>query len=92
MNRRATLLPWVIAFKAFKAITLTALGIALFVARGTDPLDVLVRMALAFHLPMTSALFVCAYKLATRLAISHQTALANAATVGYLWKQKEVFE
>jgi len=79
VNRRATLLPWVIAFKAFKAIALTALGIALFVTRRTDPLDVLVRMALAFHLPMTSALFVYAYRLATRLSISHQTALALTA-------------
>jgi uncharacterized membrane protein (DUF2068 family) len=79
VKRRAELLPWIIAFKAFKAIVLTALGIALCVTRRMDPLDLLVRVALAVHLPVTSALFAHAYSLVTRVSVSDQTALALTA-------------
>jgi hypothetical protein len=37
--RSRSLLPWIIAFKAFKAITLTTLGIVLLVTRHADPVD-----------------------------------------------------
>ena len=47
-------LGWIIAFKAFKAITLTALGIVLITTRHSDPLDLFVRLALAVHLPLSS--------------------------------------
>ena len=52
--RRDGLLAWIIAFKAFKAVTLTALGIALVAAHRSDPVEDLVRLAIAVHLPLTS--------------------------------------
>ena len=56
-QRLHPLLPWIIAFKAFKSVTLTALAIVLLTTRHADPVDVLMRFALAVHLPLTSRLF-----------------------------------
>jgi len=56
-QRLHSLLPWIIAFKAFKSVTLTALAIVLLTTRHADPVDVLMRFALAVHLPLTSRLF-----------------------------------
>ena len=53
-QRLRSLLPWIIAFKAFKSVTLTALAIVLLTTRHADPADVLMRFALAVHLPLTS--------------------------------------
>jgi uncharacterized membrane protein (DUF2068 family) len=77
--RHATLLPWIVAFKAFKTITLTALGIALLTTRNVDPNDALIRFALAVHLPLTSRLFTRALAFANGLTATRQTALAIAA-------------
>jgi uncharacterized membrane protein (DUF2068 family) len=79
ISPRRSLLPWVVAFKAFKTITLTALGTALLVTRREDPVDVLVRLALAVHLPFTSELFNRALTAASRLTVGKQTALAITA-------------
>jgi uncharacterized membrane protein (DUF2068 family) len=79
ISPRRSLLPWVVAFKAFKTITLTALGTALLVTRREDPVDVLVRLALAVHLPFTSELFNRALTPASRLTVAKQTALAITA-------------
>ena len=57
MRNRASVLTWIIAFKTFKTITLTAAGVALLTVRHADPVEVLLRLALAFHLPLTSRLF-----------------------------------
>jgi uncharacterized membrane protein (DUF2068 family) len=77
--RSATFLPWIVAFKAFKTVTLTALGIALLSTRNVDPDDVLMRFALAVHLPLTSRLFARALVFANDLTTTKQTALALTA-------------
>lgn len=77
--RRLSLLAWIIAFKAFKAITLTALGTALVMTRRDDPVDLLMRAALAIHLPLTSELFDRALRFAMNLSTSKQVALGITA-------------
>ena len=56
MRNRPSVLTWIIAFKAVKTTILTAVGVGLLTARHADPVDVLLRLALAFHLPLTSRL------------------------------------
>jgi uncharacterized membrane protein (DUF2068 family) len=77
--RRDGLLRWIIAFKAFKAVTLTALGIALVSARHSDAVQVLVRLAIAVHLPLTSRLFQRLVRSAGNLTTTKETALALTA-------------
>jgi uncharacterized membrane protein (DUF2068 family) len=76
---RPPLLAWIIAFKAFKSITLLALGIALLATRHDDPIDLLTRAALAIHLPLTSSLFDRALRFALNLSVGKQIALAITA-------------
>jgi len=78
----SSLLTWIVAFKAFKAITLLALGIALLATRHDDPVDLLMRGALAVHLPLTSTLFDRAFRFALNLSMGKQIALA-ATAFGY---------
>src|SRR5258708_12723680 len=73
--RSRSLLPWIIAFKAFKAIALTALGIALLVTRRADPVDVLLGVASTVHLPVTSRLFQRLLLLVADLTIPKETAV-----------------
>jgi uncharacterized membrane protein (DUF2068 family) len=77
--RSRSLLPWIIAFKAFKAIALTALGIALLVTRHADPVDVLLGVASTIHLPVTSRLFQRLLLLVADLTITKETAVALTA-------------
>jgi uncharacterized membrane protein (DUF2068 family) len=77
--RHGSLLPWIIAFKAFKATTLTAVGITLLATRQSNPVDLLIRLALAVHLPLSSELFGRALTFATRMTVGKQTALALTA-------------
>jgi uncharacterized membrane protein (DUF2068 family) len=77
--RRDGLLPWIIAFKAFKAVTLTALGIALVAAHRSDPVEALVRLAIAVHLPLTSRLFQRLAQSTGDLTPTKETALALTA-------------
>lgn len=72
-------LPWIVAFKAFKTITLIALGIALLSTRRLDPNDLLMRFALAVHLPLTSRVFARALMFTNGLTPTRQTALAVTA-------------
>jgi uncharacterized membrane protein (DUF2068 family) len=72
-------LPWIVAFKAFKTVTLTALGIALLSTRTGDPVDWLIRLALTVHLPLTSRLFNRALIFTSNLTTTKQTALAITA-------------
>jgi uncharacterized membrane protein (DUF2068 family) len=72
-------LAWIVAFKAFKAATLTALGISLLVTRHADPADILLRLAVAVHLPLTSRLLNRLLAFAANLTITRQTALAVTA-------------
>ena len=78
-GHKPTALSWIIAFKAFKAVTLTALGIALLTTRRADPVDLLVRFALAVHIPLTSRLLDRALTFLANLSVSRQTALAITA-------------
>jgi uncharacterized membrane protein (DUF2068 family) len=80
-------LPVIIGFKAFKATTLTVVGVALLVTRHADPVDLVVRLALAVHLPLTSALLGKALTFALGLTVGKQialgiTALAYAVLMG----------
>jgi hypothetical protein len=62
-SSRPALLPWIVAFKAVKATTLTAVGILLLASRHADPMDLLLKTALAVHLPLTSRVFARAVAL-----------------------------
>jgi uncharacterized membrane protein (DUF2068 family) len=73
------LLPWIVAFKAFKTLTLAVLGVSLLVARHSDPIDVVTRVALSVHLPLTSRAFEEALRFAANLTVSKETALAITA-------------
>jgi uncharacterized membrane protein (DUF2068 family) len=75
-------LPWIVAFKAFKTLTLTTLGVTLLATRQKDPVDVLMRVALAIHLPLTSTVFERALRFAMNLTVTKETALA-ATAFGY---------
>ena len=80
--RRLSPLAYIIAFKALKAITLTALGVVLFTTRHDDPVDLLTRAATAIHLPLSSRLFDRALQFALNLSVGKQVALA-ATAFGY---------
>jgi len=73
---------WIIAFKAFKTVSLVALGITLLATRRGDPVDLLTRFALAVHLPLSSELFDRALRLAMNLTLRRQTAIGVTA-LGY---------
>jgi uncharacterized membrane protein (DUF2068 family) len=79
MHRQSGLLPWIIAFKAFKAIVLTALGVAFVAARGSDPALVLMSLADDLHVPLTSRLFQRLLQSAGSLTVRKETALALTA-------------
>jgi len=70
---------WIVAFKAFKAVTLTALGIALLLSRRADPVELLVQLAMAVHLPLTSRLLNRLLAILAGLTVTRPTALAITA-------------
>ena len=78
-QHRQWLLGWIIAFKAFKAIALIALGIVMLSTRHADPLDLFVRLALAVHLPLSSRLLERVLAFISGLTITRQAALAMTA-------------
>ena len=78
-NEHQGLLGWIIAFKAFKAVALTAIGIALITTRHSDLLDLLVRLAMAVHLPLSSHLLDWLLTVASTLTITKRTALGITA-------------
>jgi uncharacterized membrane protein (DUF2068 family) len=83
MSRRpASLLPWIVAFKALKATLLTALGVTVLSAIHRDPVDLVVQIAQAVHLPVTSRLFDRAVALALRATPKNEVAIA-ATAFGY---------
>jgi uncharacterized membrane protein (DUF2068 family) len=79
MRRRPSVLTWIIAFKAVKTIALTAAGVALLTVRHVDLADVLLRLALDVHLPLTSRLLNRLLLAASDLTVSRETALAITA-------------
>jgi uncharacterized membrane protein (DUF2068 family) len=74
-----SVLLWIVAFKAFKTVTLAALGVVLLSTRHGDPADLLTELALAVHLPLTSELFGRAVTMASSLTVGKVTALALTA-------------
>ena len=53
-SRTTSLLPWIVAFKAIKAALLTAFGVTVLFVIHRDPVDVVLQLAQAVHLPLTS--------------------------------------
>ena len=80
--RQPSLLPWIVAFKAIKATILTALGAILLWAIHRDPIDSVVQIAMAVHLPLTSRVVDRALTFALRATPRKEEALA-AAAFGY---------
>jgi uncharacterized membrane protein (DUF2068 family) len=78
-TRRSGLLVWIIAFKAAKSVVLTALGIALLSTRHSDPVALVMRLALTIHLPASSRLLDRAIGSLSTLTVSRQTTLAVTA-------------
>jgi uncharacterized membrane protein (DUF2068 family) len=79
IGRMPAVLVWIIVFKFFKAATLAALGVVLVTVRRSDPIEVLIHLALAVHLPLTSRLFERAMRAVANLTVARETALAVAA-------------
>ena len=78
-GQRSSVLPWIVLFKAVKATLLTALGCALLLSIHRDPVDVVVRIAQAIHLPVTSRLFDRALNLAIHATPKKEVAAAFTA-------------
>jgi uncharacterized membrane protein (DUF2068 family) len=79
MRNRPSVLTWIIAFKAVKTTILAAVGVGLLTVRHADPVDVLLRLALAFHLPLTSRLLTRLLSSVSNLTLPKETALAMTA-------------
>ena len=79
MASRSSLLPWIVAFKALKTALLTTLGIGLLFSIHRDPIDLVLRIAQAVHLPLTSGLFDRALSLAFRATPKKEISLAVTA-------------
>jgi uncharacterized membrane protein (DUF2068 family) len=79
VRSRASLLPWIIAFKAVKTALLLALGLATLFSVRRDPVDVLFRIAEAVHLPLTSTVFDRVLTLAVHASPKKEVGLAMSA-------------
>ena len=78
-NYNSTLLPWIVAFKALKAATLTALGCVLLFSARHDPVTVVLSIAGAVHLPISSRAFDRVLGLALQATPKKELGLALAA-------------
>jgi|SRR5579864_902271 len=74
-----SLLPGIIGLKAVEAALLVGLGTTLFLTRHADPSDLMVRFALAVHLPVTSRVFNEVLELTANLTVRRHVALALTA-------------
>lgn len=81
-DRRLSLLPWIVAFKAVKTIVLTALGATLLFSIHRDPVDAVMQIAQAVHLPLTSHVFDLVLNLAVQTTPTRELSLAITA-LGY---------
>jgi uncharacterized membrane protein (DUF2068 family) len=79
MARTSSLLPWIVAFKAIKAALLTAFGAVLLFVIHRDPVDVVLQLAQAVHLPLTSRLFGRILTLAARTTPTKEVVVALTA-------------
>jgi uncharacterized membrane protein (DUF2068 family) len=62
-----------------KSVVLTALGIALLATRHSDPVALMMRLALTIHLPASSRILDRAIASLSTLTVSQQTTLAVTA-------------
>jgi uncharacterized membrane protein (DUF2068 family) len=81
-GRRSSLLPWIVGFKAVKAIALMALGLTLLFGSHRDPVEMVMRIAQAVHLPVTSRLFDLLLTFAVEATPQKELTLAISA-LGY---------
>ena len=79
MSSRASLLPWIVAFKAVKTALLLMLGLSTLFSIHHDPVDIVFRIAEAVHLPLTSGLFDRALTLAVGATPRKELGLALTA-------------
>jgi uncharacterized membrane protein (DUF2068 family) len=79
MKHTSMLLAWIIAFKALKAAMLTTLGVALLTTQRADQVDLVFKLALAIHVPLTSEVFDRMLTFATGLTVGRRVALAITA-------------
>jgi uncharacterized membrane protein (DUF2068 family) len=75
-------LPWIVAFKAIKAALLTAFGVTVLFVIHRDPVEVVLHLAQAVHLPLTSRLVDRALMLAVHTTPTKEVAVA-LTTFGY---------
>jgi len=78
-SRSSPVLQWIVAFKAIKAMLLATLGVTLLLAIHRDPLDIVVHIAQAIHLPLGSRLFDRLVGLALRATPKKEEGLAITA-------------
>jgi uncharacterized membrane protein (DUF2068 family) len=79
MSRRSSLLPWIVAFKAVKAALLTTFGVTVLLLIRRDPVEVVLQVAQAIHLPLTSRPFDRVLALALRTTPTKEVAVALSA-------------
>jgi len=77
--RHGSLLPWIVAFKAFKTVLLLALGVVLLLSLEHNPINLVWQMADAVNAPTDSRLFVAALSLAFRATPQKDLGFAIAA-------------
>jgi uncharacterized membrane protein (DUF2068 family) len=78
----SAILQWIVAFKAFKTTLLLVLGVTLVRTARRDPVAVVLHVARAVHLPVTSRLFERALTAAFHLTPGTESVLA-AVAFGY---------
>lgn len=76
---RGGLLGWIIAFKAIKAVLLTALGVGLVTTRHSDLLELAMRFALAVHISPSSRILEWLLTAASGLTVTKRTVMAITA-------------
>ena len=79
ISRTPSPLPWIVTFKVIKAALLTVFGVALLFAIHRDPVDLVLTLAQAVHLPLTSRLFDRVLTLAVRTTPTKEVAIAMTA-------------
>jgi uncharacterized membrane protein (DUF2068 family) len=79
VRSRASLLPWIVAFKAVKAAILSAAGVALLLSIHTDPVELVIRIAQILHLRLTSRIVERAIIVAFRATPRKEIVLALTA-------------
>jgi uncharacterized membrane protein (DUF2068 family) len=76
MHEKSTFLSWVVAFKIFKSVLLSALGVFLLGYLHRDPVQTVVKLASTVNLSSTSTMFYRAMSFAMHLTTGRQIALA----------------